>query len=141
MTPVPRADAITLAHQPYLTSRETVAYLRLPSLNALRQRMKRGSIPMWCWTRMGGRSLRFLRAALDDWLQTNQPSALQLVPGETRQGMQPHAPRRTQTAGQSGEFAIRATRAAHTPTVQRPRSSAHSNSVPQKTLPRKVGSR
>jgi predicted DNA-binding transcriptional regulator AlpA len=69
-----------VTHAPYLTSREAVQYLGLPSVNALKQRMKRGTIPTWCWTRMGGKSLRFVRAALDEWLQpADRTGALALV--------------------------------------------------------------
>lgn len=59
---------IPLAERTYLTPREAVTYLGLSSLNALQQRMKRRTIPTWVWTRMGGKSLRFLRSALDEWL-------------------------------------------------------------------------
>ena len=66
---------------PYLTPDETVAYLGLPSRNALKQRMKRKTIPAWCWTRMGG-SLRFVRASLDEWLQPkDRAAALRLLHG------------------------------------------------------------
>lgn len=58
----------------YLTARETVMYLGLPSLNALKQRMKRRTIPVWTWTRMGG-SLRFLRVELDRWLSDRRETA------------------------------------------------------------------
>jgi predicted DNA-binding transcriptional regulator AlpA len=70
--------------KPYLTSLEAVEYLSLPSLNALQQRMKRKTIPAWCWTRMGGKSLRFIRAALDEWLQADRAAELKIVG--------PHAP-------------------------------------------------
>jgi predicted DNA-binding transcriptional regulator AlpA len=65
-----------LAEKTYLTSLETVAYLGLPSVNALKQRMKRRTIPAWCWTRMGGKSLRFVRASLDEWLQPEARKSL-----------------------------------------------------------------
>jgi predicted DNA-binding transcriptional regulator AlpA len=71
-----------LTEKTYLTSLETVAYLSLPSLNALQQRMKRRTIPAWCWTRMGGKSLRFVRASLDEWLQPSERiAALRKVQG------------------------------------------------------------
>lgn len=61
---------IPLHERTYLSSSDTVAYLGLPSLDALQHRMKRGTIPAWTWTRIGRNkhSLRFLRAALDQWL-------------------------------------------------------------------------
>lgn len=58
---------IPLSERTYLTPAETVTYLGLPSVNALKHRMKRGTIPTWCWTRMGG-SLRFVRSSIDQWL-------------------------------------------------------------------------
>lgn len=51
----------------WLTSRETVAYLRLPSLGALRQLVYRRQIP-YCKL---GRSLRFNRAELDRLLESS----------------------------------------------------------------------
>lgn len=51
----------------WLTSRETVAYLRLPSLGALRQLVYRRQIP-YCKL---GRSLRFSRAELDRLLESS----------------------------------------------------------------------
>lgn len=51
----------------WLTSRETVEYLRLPSLGALRQLVYRGQIP-YCKL---GRSLRFNRAELDRLLESS----------------------------------------------------------------------
>ena len=76
-----------LSQAVYLTPAETVLYLGLPSRNALDQRMKRGTIPAWCWSRMGG-SLRFVRASLDEWLQPSaRVEALRLVtrrPGHLR---------------------------------------------------------
>jgi len=73
-----------MSTSPYLTPDETVAYLGLPSRNALKQRMKRKTIPAWCWTRMGG-SLRFVRASLDEWLQpTARLEAARSVAGSPR---------------------------------------------------------
>lgn len=51
----------------WLTSREAVAYLRLPSLGALRQLVYRRQIP-YCKL---GRSLRFNRAELDRLLESS----------------------------------------------------------------------
>ncbi len=51
----------------WLTSREAVAYLRLPSLGALRQMVYRRQIP-YCKL---GRSLRFNRAELDRLLESS----------------------------------------------------------------------
>lgn len=65
-----------LSEKRYLTSREAAFYLGLPSVEALKKRVHRGTIPAHCWTRMGGRSLRFLRAELDEWLR---PAAVQEV--------------------------------------------------------------
>lgn len=73
-----------LSQRVYLTSREAVAYLGLPSVDALQQRVRRGTIPAWCWTRMGGKSLRFLRASLDEWLQPQErTAALRVIHGRT----------------------------------------------------------
>jgi len=52
----------------YLSVEHAAAYLDL-TVCALRERMKRGSIPAWCWTRMGGTSIRFIKSELDKWLQ------------------------------------------------------------------------
>jgi hypothetical protein len=65
---------IPIVSKPYLSSDEAVAYLSLPTRNALKQRMKRGTIPVWCYTRLGG-SLRFIRSALDDLLQVRERQA------------------------------------------------------------------
>ncbi len=62
------AGAPTVAETRYLTPRETLDYLKLPSLNALYKQVRRGGIPAWCYTRVG-RNLRFLRVALDEWLE------------------------------------------------------------------------
>ncbi len=51
----------------WLTSRETMTYLRLPSLGALRQLVYRRQIP-YCKL---GRSLRFNRAELDRLLESS----------------------------------------------------------------------
>ena len=50
----------------YLTLPHAAAYLDL-TVEALRQRVKRGTVPAWCWTRMGG-SIRFIKSALDEWM-------------------------------------------------------------------------
>ncbi len=71
--------ALPLTEKPYLTAEETVVYLGLSSLNALHHRMKRGTIPIWCYTHLG-RSLRFLRTALDEHLiPADRAAALRLV--------------------------------------------------------------
>lgn len=73
---------IPLHAKTYLTPIEAAEYLGLPSVNALKQRMQRGTIPTWTWTRLGGSSLRFIRASLDEWLQpTDHAAALKLVHG------------------------------------------------------------
>jgi len=58
-----------LSRKTYLTSIQTVEYLGLSSVGALKQRMRRKTIPCWVWTRMGPKSLRFVRASLDEWLE------------------------------------------------------------------------
>jgi excisionase family DNA binding protein len=56
----------------YLTLDEAACYLRLTP-EALRTRMKRGKVPTWCYSRLGG-SLRFIRAALDEWMGADERS-------------------------------------------------------------------
>jgi hypothetical protein len=74
-------------YPPYLTPERAVAYLDLPSLNALRKRVRTGCIPSWCWTRMGGKSVRFIKSALDEWLQgERRRAAIALADGERRRG-------------------------------------------------------
>jgi excisionase family DNA binding protein len=53
----------------WLTSRETVTYLRLPSLGSLRQLVYRRQIPF----HKMGRSLRFNREELDSFLESSKP--------------------------------------------------------------------
>lgn len=63
-------DHERLARQAYLTPTQAAEYLQICGENpveALRSRVRRGSIPGWTWTRMGG-SKRFIRSALDQWL-------------------------------------------------------------------------
>jgi excisionase family DNA binding protein len=52
----------------YLSYAQAAEYLGLPSVNALKHRVKRGTVPAWCWTRMGGKSIRFIKSALDEWM-------------------------------------------------------------------------
>jgi len=52
----------------YLSLEHAAAYLDL-TVPALRQRVKRGTIPSWCYTRMGGKAIRFIVSALDEWMQ------------------------------------------------------------------------
>lgn len=58
--------AVDLSRKPYLTTAEAAAYLSITE-KALRRRMQRGTIPVWCYSHLG-RSLRFSRAALDELL-------------------------------------------------------------------------
>lgn len=53
----------------WLTSRETVTYLRLPSVGALRQLVYRRQIPF----HKMGRNLRFNREELDSFLESSKP--------------------------------------------------------------------
>lgn len=60
----------------YLTSSQAAAYLGI-SVNALKQRMHRQTIPAWCWTRsMGDRTLRFIRTALVEWMEPAERMAV-----------------------------------------------------------------
>ena len=52
----------------YLSLEHAAAYLDL-TVPALRQRVKRGTVPAWCYTRMGGKAIRFIVSALDEWMQ------------------------------------------------------------------------
>lgn len=57
-----------MSHEsPYLTWQEAAAYLGLSSKSALRGRIRRGTLPRWCWTNTLG-ELRFIRSALDQWM-------------------------------------------------------------------------
>jgi excisionase family DNA binding protein len=56
-----------LASQKYLTLAEAAEYLRFTP-GALQKQMERKAIPAWTWKRVG-RSYRFLRVALDEWLE------------------------------------------------------------------------
>lgn len=58
---------VDLSRKPWLSPREAALYLSLPTVDSLRCRMKRGTVPPWCWTKLGG-SLRFSRVALDELL-------------------------------------------------------------------------
>lgn len=58
---------VALSSKVYLTHAEAAAYLGL-SVKALKRRMERRTIPLWTWTRMGQKSIRFVRASLDEWL-------------------------------------------------------------------------
>lgn len=60
-------QAIDLSRKPWLNPREAALYLSLSTVDALRCRMKRGTVPPWCWSKLGG-SLRFSRVALDQLL-------------------------------------------------------------------------
>lgn len=72
---------VPLSEKPYLSSDEAVEYLSLPSRNALKQRMHRKTIPIWCYTRLG-RSVRFIRSALDELMQSKERGeALRVIRG------------------------------------------------------------
>lgn len=51
---------------PYLSLRKAADYMDLTE-KALRRRVERGTVPAWCYSRVG-RSYRFMRAALDQLL-------------------------------------------------------------------------
>jgi len=51
----------------YLSYAHAAAYLDL-TVEALKHRVKRGTVPAWCWTRMGGKSIRFIKSELDRWM-------------------------------------------------------------------------
>lgn len=65
----------SLSKLTWLTAREAAMYLRLPNTNALRRRIERGTLPDWCWSRLG-RSYRFNRRALDELMAGNATDAL-----------------------------------------------------------------
>lgn len=71
---------VDLSRKPWLTPVEAAAHLSLPTVDALRSRMKRGSVPPWCWTKLGG-SLRFSRVALDQLLSGIEPRAVRASRG------------------------------------------------------------
>ena len=67
----------------YLSYAHAAAYLDI-TVEALKHRVKRGTVPAWCWTRMGGKSIRFIKSALDEWM----------VPAERRAALREiHAPK------------------------------------------------
>lgn len=63
------AAPLSLNEKRYLTIEEAAEYLSL-SVNAIRHRMKRKTIPVYCMTHLG-RSLRFLREELDALMVPN----------------------------------------------------------------------
>lgn len=52
----------------YLTMAEAAEYLSARTPGALQKLVERKVIPAWTWTRVG-RQYRFLRAALDEWME------------------------------------------------------------------------
>jgi excisionase family DNA binding protein len=54
--------------QKFLTMAEAAEYLSFPTPGALQKQLERKVIPAWTWTRLG-RNYRFLRPALDEWLE------------------------------------------------------------------------
>lgn len=69
-----RPDPARVIESPYLTSREAVAYLNLPSLSSLYSHIRENQLPV---CRAGG-DLRFDTRELDAWLRNE----LQLVPSQ-----------------------------------------------------------
>jgi excisionase family DNA binding protein len=67
----PRRD---FSAQKFLTVAEAAEYLSIPTPAALHQRIQRKVIPSWTWTRLG-REYRFLRVALDEWLEEKYRAA------------------------------------------------------------------
>lgn len=63
---------------PYLTSKEAIAYLRLPSLGALYNHIRDNRLPV---CRVGG-ALRFDKRELDAWMRGT--TALELVRARKR---------------------------------------------------------
>lgn len=78
--PDDEAPAVDLSRKAWLSPREAALYLGLRTVEALRSRLKRGTVPPWCWTKLGG-SLRFSRVALDELLAEglSDPRALRVV--------------------------------------------------------------
>lgn len=67
----------------WLSVEQAAHYLGI-SENALRCRMKRGTVPAWCYSRGLGRSVRFMRAALDELLGRDaRESVLKVVNGHS----------------------------------------------------------
>ncbi len=75
----------------YLSYAHAAAYLDL-TVEALKHRVKRGTVPAWCWTRMGGTSIRFIKSALDEWLQPAERAAV-LREVHSGDSTRPRAPR------------------------------------------------
>lgn len=69
------------ADERYLTAAQAGELLGGISGDAVRQRVHRGTIPAWCYTRrLGPKSIRFIRTALIEFLEpASERSALQLV--------------------------------------------------------------
>jgi excisionase family DNA binding protein len=69
LAPIPQGQrpGVDLSSQTYLTLAQAAEYLQLGA-GALQKQMERNAIPVWTWTRVG-RSYRFLRPALDEWMQ------------------------------------------------------------------------
>jgi excisionase family DNA binding protein len=59
--------AVAARPSPYLTAKEAAVYLRFPSVKALYQALRIGTIPAWCVCRRG-RCFLFDTRALDQWL-------------------------------------------------------------------------
>ena len=81
----------------YLSLEHAAAYLDL-TVPALRQRVKRGTVPAWCYTRMGGKAIRFIVSALDEWMQpADRAAVLNEIHGHTVTRRHPN--RTTKTLG------------------------------------------
>jgi excisionase family DNA binding protein len=65
--PTRKRPDVDLSCQTYLTLPQAAQYLQF-SAGSLQKQMERNAIPVWTWTRVG-RSYRFLRPALDEWMQ------------------------------------------------------------------------
>jgi excisionase family DNA binding protein len=65
-----------LASQTYLTLAEAAEYLRFTP-GALQKQMERKAIPAWTWKRVG-RSYRFTREFLDEWMQEESRRGLRV---------------------------------------------------------------
>lgn len=68
----PRLD---LQRLPYLTFPQAAVYLGYKTVPALKMAVQRGTIEPWCITKLG-RSVRFIREALDQLLQKKERLAL-----------------------------------------------------------------
>lgn len=61
--------ALDLGALRYLTAAQAVEHLNFKSLDALYLAVKSAAIPAWTYKRIG-RTYRFLRVALDEWMES-----------------------------------------------------------------------